>query len=102
MTRCIQTVGVISIRSIIDIDVQAFVTPQCSCQELDLLVALNSTSFGVCSALTIALHGVEFHHLLYAIFVLLLYAKLELELGKHELDSRAEVLSIGFHEVWNG
>lgn len=68
-------------------------------QQLDLLVALDATSFRICAALSIALILVEANHLLNTGLVLFLYAKLELQLRQHELNLRAQVGRVILNQV---
>jgi hypothetical protein len=63
------------------------------------LVAFHALSFGVRPASPVARHLVQLDHLLNAFLVLLFHTELEFELRQHELDSRTEMLCIGFNQI---
>lgn len=68
-------------------------------QQLDLLVAFNSSTFCIGAALPITLILIQTNHLLDTSFVLFFDTELELELGQHELNFGSEILGIIFDQV---
>jgi hypothetical protein len=82
-----------------NINVEIFVALQSLLQQLNFLVTLNATALCICAALPITLILVQADHLLDTCLVLFLHAQLELELGQHELDLRAEILSVIFDKI---
>lgn len=90
-----------TIRSIgrLNIHMKILVALQSLLQQLDLLVALNATAFGVRATLAVTLILVQANHLLDTGLVLFLHAQLELELGQHELNLRTEIRGVIFDKI---
>ena len=90
---------IIAAISAFDVYVKVFISFQGLFQQLYFLIAFNPSGFRICLALSVSFHLVQAYHLLDSILVLLLDAELELELGQHQLDTRAEMWGVVFDQV---
>lgn len=93
--------GPLTIRafSAVSVDVQLFIPLECLFEESYLLLALDLPGCGIGTALLVAFHLVQLHHLLDALQVLLLDIQFKLDLREHELDARPKVGCIIFDQV---
>ena len=80
-------------------DMKVTISSQGLTQQLDLLVALNATTLGIGTTLSVPIILVETDHLFDTRLVLLLHAQFKLELGYHELDLGAKIGGIIFNQI---
>ena len=84
---------------LITVDMKFFISLECLLQQYDLLLALDTSSSSICSALLVTLHLVQLDHLFDSLQILFLNIELELNLGQHELDSGTKIGGVVFNEV---